>query len=217
MVDVLISTGRAAPQVLESVGLEDTVIFFMAMMGSPNYLKNPYLRGKLVDVLHACLPSSLKEHPLFRRRSDILAFVFEKHPVILQQLVPSLVRLYVDIEFTGRHAQFYEKFHMRAMISEVLTYVWTIAEHNKAWKYVANQEGGRGVYLQFCNMLVNDSIFLLDDSLKKLEEIKEIETLMSKEDEWNALSQEERQDRERDLRQHGNSSISASCLDDGWC
>eukprot|EP00210_Caulerpa_lentillifera_P006815 g6514.t1 len=203
MIDVLICTGRAAPQVLESVGLEDTVIFFIAMMGSPNYVKNPYLRGKLVDVLHACLPASLKDHPLYQRRADILSFVFEKHPVILQQLVPSLLRLYVDIEFTGRHAQFYEKFHMRAMISEVLMYVWNITEHNEAWKMVSKLEGGRGLYLQFCNMLVNDSIFLLDDSLKKLEEIKEIETLMANEAEWNSLTQEERQNHERDFRQHG--------------
>lgn len=203
LVDVLIHTGRVAPQVLQSVELQETVVFFMAMMGSPNYVKNPYLRTKLSEVLYACLPQSVRQNPAMRRRSDILAFVFDNHPVILSHLVPCLLQLYVDIEFTGRHTQFYEKFYMRAYIQEVLEYVWNIQEHNDSWKAIAAKDGGRGLYLQFTNMLVNDSIFLLDESLKKLEEIKEIETLMGQTEEWNRLTAEEQQERERDLRQHG--------------
>lgn len=203
LLEVLIHTGRVAPSVLETISLQETVIFFMALMGSPNYVKNPYLRTKLSEVLRICLPESVKQHPAMRRRPEILAFVFENHPIILKHLVPCLLQLYVDIEFTGRHAQFYEKFQMRASISEVLEYLWDIKEHNDAWKEVAEAEGGRGFYLRFCNMLVNDSIFLLDESLKKLEEIREIETLMDDQQEWNRLTQEERHDRERDHRAYG--------------
>ena len=203
LVDVLIHTGHQAPQVFQSVRLQETVIFFMAMMGSPHYVTNPYLRGKLVEVLHACLPESLKHHPTMRRRSGLLAFVFEDHPTILRHLVPCLLQLYVDIESTGRHAQFYEKFETRTYITELLEYVWNIKEHNEAWKAVAEQDGGRGLYLLFCNMLVNDSIFLLDDSLKKLEEIRRIETRMANPEEWNRLTPEERQQEERDLSHHG--------------
>ena len=207
LVDVLIHTGHQAPQVFQSVRLQETVIFFMAMMGSPHYVTNPYLRGKLVEVLHACLPESLKHHPTMRRRSDLLAFVFEDHPTILRHLVPCLLQLYVDIESTGRHAQFYEKFETRTYITELLEYVWNIKEHNEAWKAVAEKDGGRGLYLLFCNMLVNDSIFLLDDSLKKLEEIRRIETRMANPEEWNRLTPEERQQEERDLSHHGSLSI----------
>jgi hypothetical protein len=35
-----------------------------------------------------------------------------------------------------------------------------------AWKAHAAQQGGRGSYLRFANMLINDSIYLLDESLK---------------------------------------------------
>lgn len=34
------------------------------------------------------------------------------------------------------------------------------------WKAYASQQGGRGPYLRFANMLINDSIYLLDESLK---------------------------------------------------
>ena len=41
-------------------------------------------------------------------------------------------------------------------------------------------------------MVINDTTFLLDESLDKLKRINEIETLMSSESEWNKLSEEEK-------------------------
>jgi len=35
-----------------------------------------------------------------------------------------------------------------------------------AWKAHAAQQGGRGAYLRFANMLINDSIYLIDEALK---------------------------------------------------
>ena len=40
--------------------------------------------------------------------------------------MPSLIRLFVDIEYTDRHNQFFEKFHMRLYIAEMLEYLWNI-------------------------------------------------------------------------------------------
>jgi ubiquitin conjugation factor E4 B len=34
-----------------------------------------------------------------------MALLFEKHHLALQYLVPNLLKLYVDIEFTGSHTQ----------------------------------------------------------------------------------------------------------------
>lgn len=36
----------------------------------------------------------------------------------------------------------------------------------EVWKAYAARQGGRGPYLRFANMLINDSIYLLDESLK---------------------------------------------------
>ncbi|KAJ7976711.1 U-box domain-containing protein [Quillaja saponaria] len=52
-------------------------------------------------------------------------------------LVRNLLKLYVDIEFTGSHTQ------------------------------IAKEEEKR-VYLSFLNFLINDSIYLLDESLNKI-------------------------------------------------
>lgn len=53
-------------------------------------------------------------------------------------------------------------------------YLWTLPAHRESWKKVAGREGGRGLYLSFCNMLTNDAIYLLDESLKVRQPSKDI-------------------------------------------
>lgn len=45
---------------------------------------------------------------------------------------------------------------------------------------------------RFANMVINDATFLIDESLASLKKIHDVELLMSKEEEWNALSEDER-------------------------
>jgi hypothetical protein len=46
---------------------------------------------------------------------------------------------------------------------------WTLPPHQEAWKRFAALQGGRGPYLRFANMLINDATYLLDDALKKVQ------------------------------------------------
>lgn len=59
-------------------------------------------------------------------------------------------------------------------------------------------------------MLVNDSIYLLDESLKKLEEIRAFET-RQREPEWEQLSQEEQGEQESNHRQSGEKVFYHDC------
>jgi len=59
------------------------------------------------------------------------------------------------------------------------------------------KEEEKGVYLNFLNFLVNDSIYLLDESLKKILELKELEAEMSNTVEWEQRPAQERQERTR--------------------
>ncbi|GMH33488.1 hypothetical protein BSKO_01322 [Bryopsis sp. KO-2023] len=220
MVDLVIYVGRAAPRVLETAQLHDVLIFLTVLMGSPSYVKNPYLRAKLAEVLHICLPdeatSQRRRQPSFGASSS-LSFIFDCHPTLREHLVPCLLQLYVDIEFSGRDSQFHDKFHMRTVIGEVLAHLWNSPTHRQAWKIVAAKEGGRGLYLKFCNMLVNDSIYLLDESMKKLEEIREVERKQGT-PEWDALTSEEREEQQSNLRSSGQQlkgllGLAKGCID----
>lgn len=59
----------------------------------------------------------------------------------------------------------------------------------------------KGAYLKFLNLLINDSIFLLDESLKKIPELKEMEAQLADTTAWSRRPAQERQERERHYHQ----------------
>lgn len=195
-VELLLFSSRI-PRALDGVILDEFMSFIVMFMGSPLYVKNPYLRAKMVEVLNAWMPQKSSFSPMI---GSSMASLFEGHQLALQYLVPNLLRLYVDIEFTGSHNQFYDKFNIRHNISELLEYLWTVPSHRNAWKMIAATEE-EGFYLRFLNLLINDSIFLLDETLKKLPELKEMEIEMANTNEWERQPTQERQDRTRLFRQ----------------
>lgn len=185
--ELLIFASRI-PRALDGVLLDDFMNFIIMFMASPEYIRNPYLRAKMVEVLNCWMPR--------RSGSTATSTLFEGHQLSLEYLVRNLLKLYVDIEFTGSHTQFYDKFNIRHNIAELLEYLWQVPSHRNAWRQIAKEEE-KGVYLNFLNFLINDSIYLLDESLNKILEIKELEAEMSNTVEWERRPAQERQERTR--------------------
>lgn len=63
--------------------------------------------------------------------------------------------------------------------------------------YQIAKDEEKGVYLNFLNFLINDSIYLLDESLNKILELKALEAEMSNTVEWESRPAQERQERTR--------------------
>eukprot|EP00252_Welwitschia_mirabilis_P016789 TRINITY_DN3721_c0_g1_i3.p1 TRINITY_DN3721_c0_g1~~TRINITY_DN3721_c0_g1_i3.p1 ORF type:complete len:421 (+),score=80.73 TRINITY_DN3721_c0_g1_i3:187-1263(+) len=125
-----------------------------------------------------------------------MATLFEGHSLALEYLVFNLMKVYVDIEFTGAHTQFYDKFNIRHNIAELLEYLWDVPSHRNAWKRIAKVHE-KDTYLKLLNFLINDSIYLLDEGLNKIPELKTLEAEMRNTVEWEKLSPEERQEKTR--------------------
>lgn len=185
--ELLIFASRI-PKALDGVVLDDFMNFIIMFMASPEYIRNPYLRAKMVEVLNCWMPR--------RSGSSVTATLFEGHQLSLVYLVRNLLKVYVDIEFTGSHTQFYDKFNIRHNIAELLEYLWQVPSHRNAWRQIAIEEE-KGGYLNFLNFLINDSIYLLDESLNKILELKELEAEMSNTVEWERRPAQERQERTR--------------------
>ncbi|XP_011010651.1 PREDICTED: probable ubiquitin conjugation factor E4 [Populus euphratica] len=185
--ELLIFASRI-PKALDGVLLDDFMNFIIMFMASPTYIRNPYLRAKMVEVLNCWMPR--------RSGSSATASLFEGHQLSLEYLVRNLMKLYVDIELTGSHTQFYDKFNIRHNIAELLEYLWQVPSHRDIWRKIAKEEE-KGVYLNFLNFLINDSIYLLDESLSKILELKALEAEMSNTTEWERRPAQERQERTR--------------------
>ncbi|KAI3902309.1 hypothetical protein MKW92_037205 [Papaver armeniacum] len=171
--ELFIFASEVVRERLDPFLLNDFMNFIIMFIGRPNYIRNPYLRTKMVKVLNYWTPK--------RSDSDTAVTPFQGHQVALvspfqgyrlalgQYLVESVLKLYVDIEST----QFSEKFYIRNEIAQHLKYLWREPSHLDAWKKFAKEE--KGVYLNFLNFLINDSIYLQDEGFNKIRKLQETE------------------------------------------
>lgn len=69
MAEFLLIISQLHPELLQAnaVGLDGLMLFMVVFIGSPGYLKNPWLRSKLTDILHHWLPRDNQPNS-FRRQ-----------------------------------------------------------------------------------------------------------------------------------------------------
>ncbi|XP_063965881.1 ubiquitin conjugation factor E4 B-like isoform X2 [Lytechinus pictus] len=178
------------PQILEDTAQHDMVPFLLTFMCSNQYLKNPYLVAKLVEVFFVLSPA-------VQPKTAKLFEAIQLHSLAIPHLVPALMKFYTDIETTGASSEFYDKFSIRYHISIIFKALWRIPLHQDV--FVKTSEVQDSNFVRFINMLMNDTTFLLDESIGCLKRIHEIQEVRKDQQKWRELSQEEQQSRTRQL------------------
>lgn len=90
----------------------------------------------------------------------------------------------------------------------IMEYLWKIQEQKDCFKNLAKDAEEHiedievPIFLRFINLLINDAIYLLDESLNNLQQIRTLE-LARDNNEWEALPQNERQQNRANLHQLG--------------
>lgn len=118
------------------------------------------------------------------------------HPISRTLLASYLMKFYTDVETTGSSSEFYDKFSIRYHISLILKSMWDSPVHRKS---IIDESNNGNQFVKFINMLMNDTTFLLDESLESLKRIHEIQELMSDLKAWSALSREQQHSRMKQL------------------
>ncbi|XP_054632999.1 ubiquitin conjugation factor E4 B isoform X2 [Dunckerocampus dactyliophorus] len=189
--EFLLFVVQYAPQVLYEPCVQDIITFLVVFICSQNYIRNPYLIAKLVEVLFVTNPAV---QPRTQRFSEMM----ENHPLSIKQLVPALMKFYTDVEHTGATSEFYDKFTIRYHISTIFKSLWqNIAHHGT---FMEEFNSGKQ-FVRYINMLINDTTFLLDESLESLKRIHEIQEEMKNKDQWDQLPREQQQSRQSQLTQ----------------
>ncbi|KAI5755958.1 hypothetical protein M8J77_020971 [Diaphorina citri] len=174
---------------IEDVVEDRCVTWLLVTMCSPQMIKNPYLLAKLIEVLFISNPDvQTRTSNLYDR---IMAHKFSS------QFLPSyLMKFYTDVETTGSSSEFYDKFTIRYHISLILKGMWESPIHRQAF---INESKTGNQFVKFVNMLMNDTTFLLDESLESLKRIHETQELMRDEAAYAAIPAEQQLSRERQL------------------
>lgn len=164
------------------------------MLLNPPLIRNPYLKAKFVDILFSFT------RPMYQDRDGTpigkLDAVFTTNPMAKANLVRVLTRFFVDVEQTGMHTQFYDKFNIRYNISQILKTIWEIPAHRSQMISMARDHE---FFVRFVNLLMNDTTYLLDESIGKLIEIRNIQMEMA-DIGWQGRTNEHRAEREQTLR-----------------
>lgn len=219
--EFLLLVQELKPELMEQTSdaeIQCVLSLMVALLASPGYVRNPYLRCKFVAVLHSLVPKD--EEDLQRQRSRTFAPDLSGHlltsTICQKHLVRSLLQVYVDIENTGSHNQFHEKFQPREHIYALLAHLCdttaltgaggaagaSVTEGFPAsliaFLGTANYSGSDSTAAKFISLLLNDTIFVFEDAMLKLKKIKELE---AEEDSWEALPEEEREAKRKEIEQ----------------
>ncbi|KAI7869787.1 ubiquitin elongating factor core-domain-containing protein [Spinellus fusiger] len=187
-------------QIIRSYPQTELVTFIITFLRNTHYIKNPYLKAKLVEILF------FYTYPIARGIPGELEAVLNSHPLALEHLVPCLMSFYVEVEQTGASSQFYDKFNIRYNISHVMKTIWSHPAHRAKLR---GESRNPEVFTRFVNMLMSDVTYLLDESLSKLTEIHQIQTEMEDTATWSAQTNlQEREGQFRSLERQAQSYVS---------
>uniref|UniRef100_A0A224XMQ8 Putative ubiquitin conjugation factor e4 b n=1 Tax=Panstrongylus lignarius TaxID=156445 RepID=A0A224XMQ8_9HEMI len=171
-------------------GLDDTLVtWLLVCVCTPQAIKNPYLVAKVVEVLFVL-------HSGILPRNQPLYLKIMNHPISEVHLASYLMKFYTDVETTGSSSEFYDKFTIRYHISLILKSMWESPVHRDA--IIKESKSGKQ-FVKFINMLMNDTTFLLDESLESLKRIHEVQEMMADQTKWFQLPTDQQQSRTRQL------------------
>ncbi|XP_042159505.1 ubiquitin conjugation factor E4 B isoform X4 [Oncorhynchus tshawytscha] len=189
--EFLLFVVQYSPQVLYEPCVQNIVTFLVVFICSQNYIRNPYLIAKLVEVLFVTNPAV---QPRTQRFSEMM----ENHQLSVKHLVPALMKFYTDVEHTGATSEFYDKFTIRYHISTIFKSLWQNMGHHGT--FLEEFNSGKQ-FVRYINMLINDTTFLLDESLESLKRIHEVQEEMKNKEQWDQLPREQQQSRQSQLTQ----------------
>lgn len=177
------------PDITISVVGEELIVLCVTFLTSSDYIRNPYLKSKLVSLLF------FGTWPVYHRTKGVIGDMLIGSKFANDNLLHALIKFYIDVESTGAHTQFYDKFNIRYEIFQVIKCIWAnnIYQHRLIQESKTNTE----FFLRFVNLLLNDATYVLDEALTKFPRIHDLQNELRTDA---SLDDEQRNSREEELR-----------------
>ncbi|XP_037092632.1 ubiquitin conjugation factor E4 A-like [Pollicipes pollicipes] len=180
--------------------------FILVFMGSTERMRNPHLRAHLAACLEVLLPDFNDDHGLvssgYQRQQLFLAHE------LADQVVPALLHVFVSIEMTGQSVQFEEKFNYRRPMYVIMKYLWSVDRHRQMFSSLSEQaerdmeSATPPIFLRFINLLMNDAVFLLDEALSYMIQLRD-QVQHRQTEEYQQLPAPQRHQQEANFRHMG--------------
>ncbi|KAL8968000.1 MAG: hypothetical protein Q9183_002666, partial [Haloplaca sp. 2 TL-2023] len=157
---------RNMPWTMVPTQCEEIIILCITLLRSSEKIKNPYLKAGLVTLLFT------GSWPGQNRSKGVLGDMLMGLPLATEHLLHALMKFYIEVENTGAHTQFYDKFNIRFEIFQIIKCIWD----NRVYRDNLDRESKANVdfFVRFVNLLLNDVTFVLDESLSAFQEIHKL-------------------------------------------
>lgn len=157
---------RFVPESIITKRLPQLPEFVTVFLTHSDFIKNPYLKSKFVEMLFFGAIAAKQGQTTF---VDI--YITDK--LLLDNMFHALMKFYIEVESTGASSQFYDKFNIRYYISEVFSTIWV----NQTYRSKLEKESKEDTefFVRFVALLLNDVTYLFDESLSKLVEIHKLQ------------------------------------------
>ncbi|CDO55114.1 similar to Saccharomyces cerevisiae YDL190C UFD2 Ubiquitin chain assembly factor (E4) that cooperates with a ubiquitin-activating enzyme (E1) [Geotrichum candidum] len=159
---------RHSPEVFLREKTTQLLIYFITFLRQTTFVNNPYVKAKFVEMLFYGVLE------LGNNRPGFFAQDIDTNELALNNLFHSLMQFYIDVERTGASSQFEDKFNSRYYISQIFRRIWS----NRIYRQKLEHESETDIdfFVRFVALLLNDSTYLLDESLSKLIEIHRLQS-----------------------------------------
>ena len=154
---------RNMPQIISSTQSDELVVLCITFLRSSEYIKNPYLKSGLATIMFHGI------WPVYNRSRGVLGDLLNALPFATEHLLHALMKFYIEVENTGTHTQFFDKFNIRYEIFQIIKCIWP----NTIYRERLSQEAKVNLdfFVRFVNLLLNDVTFVLDESLSAFAQI----------------------------------------------
>ena len=154
---------RHMPWIVNSTQSEELITLCITFLRSSEYVKNPYVKGGLITIMFTGVWATPNHN------KGILGDLLCGLPFANEYLLHALIKFYIEIEVTGAHTQFFDKFNIRYEIFQIIKCIWS----NTLYRENLSKEASQNLqfFIRFVNLLLNDVTFVLDESISGLGKI----------------------------------------------
>ena len=177
---------RNMPQIVTATQSDELVTLCITFLRSSEYIKNPYLKAGLVTIMF------YGTWPLYGRGKGILGDILFALPFATEHLLHALMKFYIEVESTGAHTQFYDKFNIRFEIFQIVKCIWA----NPVYRQRLSGEAKVNLdfFVRFVNLLLNDVTYVLDETLASLAKIHDFQEQLKNPDALEATARQEKEE-----------------------
>ena len=188
--------------------LKNLTSFALIYSSRTDIIHNQYLRAQIFDILLYSFHLDDKE-----KNNNHILFIHQKllkDSFIKDNLIFSIMRVFIDAERLGTSNQFYERFSVRNKVLELVNEVFK-KNHDILIENILNYSDKHSDDAnQMLTLLMGDVSYLSDETIQRLTDIKKYQELKDNKELWNSKTEEDKK-REDDKFTENDRLLKSEC------